>query len=519
MTTLRARRGASVGGGSGPAWGSRLSATAVGFGAAGTVVSLAGSWIPSLWGDEVTSVLSAERSLPSLFRMLGHVDAVHGTYYLFLHFWVLVFGASPFSVRFPSAVAVGFMVAGVVVLGTRLAGARTGILAGIVAVVLPRVTYMGEEARSYAMSAACVVWLTVLLVSLIRSASPSRRRWILYAFGLAACAYVFLFSLLIVAAHGVAIFASSRRELRRRWLWALAGAVLLAIPVIGYGIAESRQIAFLASRDAAAPHTLVVTQWFGNNEFAILAWGIVMAALVVAGVGWRKRRVAMVATDSPVAADSLTTAEPHLVLLAAMWLLGSMAILLGANAIHAVYSSRYLSFAAPAAALLIGWLLARIRPAWIAGVLAAALVGTAGISYAAERTPFAKNDSDWAQVAATIQAHAKPGQGILFDESTRPSRAPRLAMHGYPAAFVGLSDIALRSPWYDTTNWHDSTYPLSQVTQRLLAVRTVWLVEYRSPGAGSVADTWDLATLANEGFHVQHRYQEHASVVIELTRG
>ena len=55
-----------------------------------TVVSLLGSWIPSLWGDEAASAMSAQRSIPSLFRMLGHVDAVHGTYYLGLHAWVQV---------------------------------------------------------------------------------------------------------------------------------------------------------------------------------------------------------------------------------------------------------------------------------------------------------------------------------------------------------------------------------------------------------------------------------------------
>src|ERR1700710_940749 len=82
-------------------------------GAAGLVLSASGSWIPSLWGDEAASVLSAERSLPSLFRMLGHVDSVHGTYYLFLHFWIDAFGASELSVRFPSTIAAGFVVAGV----------------------------------------------------------------------------------------------------------------------------------------------------------------------------------------------------------------------------------------------------------------------------------------------------------------------------------------------------------------------------------------------------------------------
>lgn len=76
-------------------------------GSVATIVTAAGSWIPSLWGDEATSAMSSERSIPSLFRMLGSVDAVHDSYYLFLHFWIGACRSSPFSVRLPAAIAVG----------------------------------------------------------------------------------------------------------------------------------------------------------------------------------------------------------------------------------------------------------------------------------------------------------------------------------------------------------------------------------------------------------------------------
>jgi hypothetical protein len=77
-----------------PAWGAGVSLGFFGF-----LVSFIGIGNPSLWGDEAASILSAERPLPSLFRMLGNVDAVHGTYYLFLHFWIRVFRTSELSVR------------------------------------------------------------------------------------------------------------------------------------------------------------------------------------------------------------------------------------------------------------------------------------------------------------------------------------------------------------------------------------------------------------------------------------
>ena len=494
----------------------RLSPTtrwAVGLGLLATAVSALGSWIPSLWGDEVASVLSAQRSLPSLFRMLGNVDAVHGTYYLFLHFWVQLCGASPFSVRFPSAIAVGVMVAGLVVLGARQAGVRAGVLAGLVAVVLPRVTYMGEEARGYAISAACVVWLTLLLIHIARLEHPKRRLWVLYAVGLAVCGYVFLFSLLIVVAHAVVVLGSRRRDTLIAWVKAVLGGVALTGPVIGYGIGERGQIAFLANRDSTNIRTLVVTQWFGSDLMAALSWALIVTSLAVWLVGAisdrRKYSGITVASDRQ-------TPRSGLVPIAATWLLAPPVILLAINSVHAVYSSRYLSFAVPGAALLIGWLLARVRPTALSIVLVVAVIAAAANPYFAERTPYAKNNSDWAQIADTIGAHATPGEGILFDESTRPSRAPRLAMRAYPAPFTGLEDVALKTPWFDTVNWHDAVYPSSAIASRLGSLTSVWLVEYRQPGG--VADSYDRSMLSSLGFVVVASYPGHTSVVLHLTR-
>jgi mannosyltransferase len=199
-----------------------------------------------------------------------------------------------------------------------------------------------------------------------------------------------------------------------------------------------------------------------------------------------------------------------------LWLVAPAVILLSVNAIHAIYSSRYLSFAAPAAAILIGWLLAKAQPRWIVMPLVLALVAAAAPTYLAQRTPYAQNGSDWAADAAVIQTRAKPGDAMLFDEATRPSRNPRLAMRTYPAAFAGLTDVALKSPWWASDGWRDTTYPLMTVASRLDNAPAVWLIEYRSPGG--TASRYDLSTLAALGFRVEQRYGEHSSVVIELVR-
>ena len=75
-------------------------------GIVGAVVGFAGSWIPSYWGDEAASVMSAERSWSSLAELLGNIDAVHGLYYALLRVWVGAFGTAEVATRLPSAIAV-----------------------------------------------------------------------------------------------------------------------------------------------------------------------------------------------------------------------------------------------------------------------------------------------------------------------------------------------------------------------------------------------------------------------------
>ncbi len=81
-----------------------------------TAVVALGSWRPSLWTDEAATLSAAQRSRRDLWRMLQHLDAVHGLYYAAMHVWTQVAGTSPLALRLPSAVAVGACAVGVLVL-------------------------------------------------------------------------------------------------------------------------------------------------------------------------------------------------------------------------------------------------------------------------------------------------------------------------------------------------------------------------------------------------------------------
>ena len=485
------------------------------FGLIGVVVAAWGSWTPSLWGDEVTSLMSAERPLPSLFTMLRHVDAVHGTYYFLLHWWVVVFGPSPFSIRFPSAIAVGLTVAAVVVVATRLGSARLGVIAGIACCLLPRVTYMGEEARSFALSAAIVSWLTVLLLELLRREHAPARLWVAYGILFAAGIYVFLYVALFALVHAVILVsARAQRATLVRWATIVGVAAVTAVPIVVFAILERRQISYLATHDQLSPDTVFSSLWFGAPWFAAAGWALIVVALVDA-IRMRMRR-SRASVDSGL---SETTRTPSLVSVASAWLfLPTLVLVLGSAAIPA-FTARYVSFCAPAAAILIACgidALSRGRR-WVDVVALVALAGLAAPIWFGQRTPYAKNDSDWAVISSVIGSHAVAGDAVVFDESAHPSKKPRLAMHAYPAGFANTRDIALDVPYTANNGWADRAYTVAKAASlgRFDGIRRVWLIEY----ALGKADTYGTGDLERLGFEERGAViHTHRSLIVEFTR-
>jgi mannosyltransferase len=485
---------------------------AVATGGAAVVVSITGSGTASLWGDEAASVLSAERSVPSLIGMVQHVDAVHGLYYLGLHFWILLAGSSPFAVRAPSAVAVGLCVAGVVVLGTLLRGRRFGVFAGLLCAILPRLTDVGSEARSYALSAAIATWLTVVLVLILRSRAPRIRLWVAYGALLTIGTWLFLYLALIAVAHlAVLLLPPSRGRLVRSWSIAVASALVAASPLVLLAILERGQVAYLASRNYLDPTSLFVSPFFENPVVAGLGWLLIVSGGALSIRDWRTAwHRWQVPTASSVSA-----------LVPLAWLVVPGSVLIGSSLAVADYTPRYLAICAPAAGLLMAVpldaLAARPRRWWLSVVGLLAVILVTAPTWVLQRGPYAKNQSDWAAISAQLSLHARPGDAVAFDDSVRPSRKPRLAMNTYPAGFRGLLDPTLKTPSAASPTWYDEVYSLSAAQQmgRLDGITTLWLVEYATPAH---TDRYRVATLTSAGFHEEARYATHRSVILEFAR-
>ena len=474
--------------------------------------SAAGSWIPSLWGDEAASLMSATRPLPSLVHMLSYVDAVHGLYYVGLHAWIDVFGPSPFSIRFPSALAIGVCAAAVVWLCGRFGSLRFAVLAGVFTAILPRLIFAGEEARSYAMTAALAAVLCAILVEIGRRRTRALGGWIAYTAVLTVGIWLFLYFALMVPAIAVIVLCSA--PLRRRWRAAAvstATALLLASPVAWFGFLQRRQIAFLAVRESITPEVVLRDMWFQEWWFAAIAWALILVAVVFFAI--EATRIRRSGAELGLRLETVALG----------WMLVPMGVLLAASPFVSGYTARYGSFSAPAVAIVMALgvrrlaRLARPRGAVLATVAVVAVVVAAVPVAALQRGPYAKNQSDWNDIAAFIRANAIPGDGIVFDDGARPSQRTRLAKATNPAPFQDVTDVLLKTPFQKSYTWYDQTYgiPRAAGMGRFDGIDRVWVVELKFEG---VEDTWGLGQLQSLGYHETRRVDGAGSVILLYER-
>jgi len=446
-------------------WQHRAFAPAA-IGLLGFTIAIIGIGIPSIWYDEAATISSSTRSWPQLWAELGNVDAVHGLYYFLMHVVFDVVGYSTLALRMPSAIAIGIAATLVVVLGRQLSRSRLGVIAGLVFVFLPRITWAGTEGRSYAITALLAVALTVVFV---KTQSSSRRRWWVGYSALAALSgALFIYLALVVLAHGVTIaWRLARRDrmavfFGRRWTIAAAAAALAAAPLALEIIGQGGQVAWIAPVGPQTVEEVLRTQWFyGSTPFTIVAW-----ALIAVGIGSRLRR-----HDRVI----LVTTLPALVL--------PTLALIAISVVHApLYQPRYLTMCAPFAALAVAAGIEAIR--WrFAAVSALALLIVLSIpQIVAQRQPEAKENSSWSQVAdliASERAADGPGNATAFiygNLQRHPGATARVIAYSYPAAFADGIDATIITPAAQTAQLWETHSPIAESTARLLGADVTYLI-------------------------------------------
>jgi mannosyltransferase len=274
----------------------------------------------SMGNDEVATRWAALLSLHELGHLVRHVDAVHGLYYLLMHFWVVV-GSTPAALRVPSVIAMAAGAALVAILTRRLTGSGwAALFAGLLMALTPTITYYAQTARSYALVYACVALATLVLLRAIAvetGQAPGRasRHWIGYAALVALSAYLNEMALLVLAAHAVTVLLA-RYGQRVFWHWAAAAGAgaALVLPLLAISVGERTAIAFLGRPGTADIKTLFHDYLGASTWVGVLVLLCAVVAALPIRPAWPRSPIDAQGQAGPVAqagtaAQAGTTAQ------------------------------------------------------------------------------------------------------------------------------------------------------------------------------------------------------------------
>ncbi|WP_195911080.1 glycosyltransferase family 39 protein [Streptomyces kaniharaensis] len=199
---------------------------------------------PELWRDEVATWTAATRSLTDLLRLLQHIDASNGAYYLLMHGWTAVFGDSVVALRLPSVLAMAGAAAFVALSAERLFGGRVAAIgAGLLFTAVPQVSRYAQEARVYALVTCAIAAATWFLLRALER--PTWRRWAPYCAAMTLAGVGHLISFSTVAGQAAVVLLHlwrTRGAVERRLVWQYPLAVAVsALPVVPVVILGSRQ--------------------------------------------------------------------------------------------------------------------------------------------------------------------------------------------------------------------------------------------------------------------------------------
>jgi mannosyltransferase len=356
-----------------------------------------------MWEDEYATYHAANLSWGDLGRLLGHMDLVHAFYYVVMRGWFAVTDDSLLMMRVPSLAAMAITAGATTLIGRRIAGTATGVLAGLLLAIVPSISRYAQEVRSYALVTMLVAVSTYFLLRAVER--PTWTRWTLYAIPLALAGLLHFFAFAVLGAHLLFVLLATRpTDEARRWRFAGAAAVafLFVIPIPGVASKQSGAVAWLAA-DGEAPFEFPGRLFLSDR----VAYAMIPLALLGALLLWRRNR-------------------PGTVLLLAWSLAPILFVYVTSPFLHLLVA-RYLLFTLPAFALLAAaatvFLFGPLgdKPAGARWMLSAALV-LPGLGYLAlgdqkdVRTSPVLGQPGYRAALSWIKSQARPGDGIVYND-------------------------------------------------------------------------------------------------------
>jgi len=177
----------------------------------------------SLWGDEAFAAVLAQH-LPLEIITKVAKDTSPPLYYLFLHFWMRLFGTSEIAIRTLSFSFFLLTCFFIYLIGKKLFGQKTGVLAATLSLVNPFLFHYAFEGRMYALLAlTCTASIYFYL----------RKSWFWYVMVTLAALYTHHFALLVVAVQGIWFLISvfqKRVKFFSKSFWAFLAVGLFYLP-------------------------------------------------------------------------------------------------------------------------------------------------------------------------------------------------------------------------------------------------------------------------------------------------
>ncbi len=178
-----------------------------------------------IWVDEGNSILTARRSLSDIATVLK-LDSSPPAYYFTLHYWMAVFGDSPFALRM-LAVTGSVLLTGVIyTIGRRWMGTAVGLWAAFFVSASSTQIFFSQQVRMYSWLSLLALLSVWWLVRYLESGRLHHLAGCLAATAMALFTHNFALYLLVVLA---AIVAVSGQLIARWWSW---GISVVAIGVL-----------------------------------------------------------------------------------------------------------------------------------------------------------------------------------------------------------------------------------------------------------------------------------------------
>jgi len=360
----------------------------------------------SFWLDEMWSVGFARLPWRSLMSVIAHQEGPNmSLYYTLLHFWIGL-GDGEAWVRLLSVLLGVATIPVFYVLGKRLCGSRTGLIASLLLAINGMHIWASQEARAYSLVAFLSTLSSLFFVSCVTR--PMRANWLGYVATTALAIYGHMFAALVPISHWGSLMFLRRKGVPWKGLLNSTAMIgVLASPMGLFALGRARRDFPIGWVPKPTWHSIYeifhcfVGACVGgtSGKSVVGAYFIICAVSLFAGVKlWRASR------------NSFETWRVGFLF---TWFLLPIGLAFAVSIVTPIVVPQYLIICLPPFLLVAANGIQSIKPRFLAG---AALAATMALSALVLRPYYQlrPRNQTWKTATDYLVLHTRPGDAALF---------------------------------------------------------------------------------------------------------